>query len=278
MAIIELIGCTSAGKSTLSSHILQFYHGDVIDISQGEDFLLNQFGLSRVGNSKIRVVIVNLIALLVASVNMGKHRNYFSFAFRTITQSNISTYKKIYLIRNILKTIGIYIIAFSRANDNQIILLDEGTLQSLSAIFVNVKVNSSETELAEFVRFVPLPDAAVYIREKEDILIERTMVRRHNRIQSGNRGEVEKFVRSSIKMFERLSLETVVQSILFVVFDRQVYPPQNSSNNHFNQFVLNLIRACLYESNGEPGIQKHFIHLDLKKSSSDTELAVENKS
>jgi hypothetical protein len=98
MTCIELIGCTSSGKSTLASHILQFCRDKGIDnVSLGEDFLLDQFHAGRIGNSKIRAVLINLIALSVALFNWETYRRYFGFAFRSITHLPIPLSEKIYL-------------------------------------------------------------------------------------------------------------------------------------------------------------------------------------
>lgn len=265
MTSIELIGCTSAGKSTLASHILQFCRDEGIDVSLGEDFLLDQFHLGRVGSSTARAVLINLISLPVALVNWGKYRHFYSFAFRTIIHLQISRREKLYLGRNILKSIGIYEIAHTRADDRQIILLDEGPLHSANALFVHVAVAPPEVELSEFVRVVPFPDAAVYLREREDVLIRRTLVRGHKRIRNGKRSEVEQFVHSAIAMFERLAQEPTVQSKLFIVNGRQVTPPRCDSGDPLQKFFLNIICACLNKPSSDTGIANQSFTLETHK-------------
>ena len=266
MTCIELIGCTSSGKSTLANHILQFCRDEGIDVSLGENFLLDQFHLGRVGSSTTRAALVNLISLPVALANWGKYRHFYSFAFRTITHLKISWREKLYLGRNILKSIGIYEVSNTRADDRTIILLDEGPLNSANTLFVHIAVAPPNAELSEFVRVVPFPAAAVYLREREEVLIRRTLAREHKRIRNGNRSEVEQFVHSAIAMFERLAQEPAVQSKLFIVNDGQVTPPQSGSNNPFQKFVLNIIRACLNERSGDTGIANQSFHLELHQS------------
>ena len=265
MTCIELIGCTSSGKSTLANHILQFCRDEGIDVSLGENFLLDQFHLGRVGSSTARAVLVNLISLPVALANWEKYRHFYSFAFRTITHLKISWREKLYLGRNILKSIGIYEISHTRADDHTIILLDEGPLHSANALFVHVSVAAPNAELSEFVRVVPFPDAAVYLREREDVLIRRTLARGHKRIRNSNRSEAEQFVHSAIAMFERLVKEPAIQSKLIIVNDRQVTPSQGSSNNSFQKFILDIIRACLNEPSGDTGIAKQPFTLETHK-------------
>lgn len=239
MTCIELIGCTSAGKSTLANHILQFCRDEGIDnISLGENFLLDQFHVGRVGSSIGRAVLINLIALPVALFNWGKYHHYFSFAFRTIAHLPIPLFEKNYLCRNILKNIGVYEIACTRATDRQIIILDEGPLHSANMLFVHVAVPLPEKESSEFAQMVPLSDAAFYLRERDEVLIQRTLARGHKRIQNGDRNEVEKFVHSAVAMFEKLAQEPSMQHKLFVVNNYQV-------QNDPGKFILNIINADL---------------------------------
>jgi hypothetical protein len=245
MTCIELIGCTSAGKSTLTNHILQLCRDDGIDISLGDDFLLNQFHLGWVGQSTFRAALVNLISLPVALINWGKYHRYFGFAFRTTTRLPISLPENAYLCRNILKNIGIYEIARTRAKDRQVIILDEGPLNSANLLFVHVAVALPDTGLSEFVQVVPLPDAAFYLREQEDVLTQRTLARGHKRIQNGNLGEVEKFVHSAVALFERLAQEPAVRTRLFIVNNHQV-------QNDPGKFILNVIHARLNQPSEQP--------------------------
>jgi hypothetical protein len=254
MSCIEFIGCTSSGKSTLVNRILQICRADGVYARLGEDFLLDQFHLSRLGSSTARAALVNLVSLPVALVNWRKYRHFYGFSFRTITQLQISQREKFYLGRNILKSIGIYEIASTRSDDRQVIFLDEGPLHSANALFVHVAAAPPDVELSEFVRMVPFPDAAVYLREREDVLIQRTLARGHKRIQNGNRGEVEQFVHSAITVFERLAQVPAIQFRLFIVNDRQVSPPRRDPGDSLQKFVLGIIRACLNEPSVNTGI------------------------
>ena len=210
MTCIELIGCTSAGKSTLASHILQSCRNEGTKVWLGESFLLDQFHLGQIGNPTMRAVLVNLVSLPVALVNLGKYRPFYSFAFQMVNHLKTSWREKLYLGRNILKSIGIYEIANMQADYRTIILLDEGPLHSANALFVRVAGAPHNAELLEFIQVVPFPDAAVYLREREDVLIRRTLARGHKRIRNGSRSETEQFIRSASAVFERLVQEPAI--------------------------------------------------------------------
>lgn len=277
MACIELIGCTSAGKSTLASHVLQFCRDEGFDVSLGEDFLLYKFHLGHAVGITTRALLVNMISLPVAVAHWTNYRHFYSFSFRAIHHLQISWRKKIYLVRNILKNIGIYEIAHWAAKQ-QVILLDEGPLHSANALFVHVAVVPPVEELSTFVQVVPLPDAAVYLREQEDVLIRRTIARGHKRIRSGNPGEAEQFVRSAVAMFEKLSQEPMVQSKLFIVNDHQIVPPKSYSDDPLQTFVLFIFRTCLNEPLVDIEKTSEPFHLGLLHSRTESRLFSENKS
>lgn len=247
MTCIELFGCTSAGKSTFASNVLQLCRDAGIGVSLGEDFLLDQFHLSQIASTTTRAILVNLISVPVAIVNWGKYRTFYAFAFRTITHLQISKREKLYIGRNILKSIGIYEIAHVRAADRQVILLDEGPLQTANMLFVHVAVDLPAADLSEFVRVVPFSDAVVYLREWEDVLVRRTLARGHKRIRKGNSSDVQQFVHSAITMFERLVQEPAVQSKLFIVNNKRVALSQSIAIDSYQKFVLNIIRVSLNE-------------------------------
>jgi hypothetical protein len=277
MTCIELFGCTSAGKSTLITRILRFCQDQGIDVSQGEDFLLKQFGLDKIVSTTARAILVNLISLPVTMANSRKYHLFLSFAFRTIIHRQISLREKVYLGRNILKCVGIYEIAKTQANNHQTILLDEGPLHSANTLFVNVPISSPEVDLSEFVRLVPFPDAAVYLREREDVIIQRTMERGHKRIRNGTPGEVAQFVQSAIALFERLSQEPVVQSKLFIVNGHEVTHFLRDSTNPLIRFVFHILRAGLYEPTIDAGKTDQSIHVGLDQSYEEIEIDIEDE-
>jgi hypothetical protein len=246
MSCIEFIGCTGTGKSTLVNRILQICHTEGIGAWLGEDFLLGQFHLGWVGSFKVRAVLVNLTALLVALVHLEKYRQFYSFARRITFSHQIPWRQKIYLYRNVLKLIGIYEIAHSEAGSHQIILLDEGPLHSCNALFAHPATVPPTIELSEFVQVVPFPDAVVYLRNQKDTLIQRTLARGHKRVRNSIPHEVEQFIESAMTIFERLAQQPAVQDKLFIVNDHHInFPP--SSPTPLNNFIVSIIDASLNE-------------------------------
>ncbi len=254
MTCIELIGCTSAGKSTLASHILEACHANGIDVALGEDFALKQTHLDWVKNTSARAVLVNLVAVLAA---LGSWRNleFYRFAMRVVSQlpDSVRGAEKRYISRNIFKNIGIYEIARRRVSSRQIVLLDEGPLHTSQALFVHLSAGPKETDLSTFTRLVPLPDVAIYLRQDESVLIERTLARGHKRIPGGSRILAERFIRCAVGVFDYLiQYPAIEQRLLMVDGNQTITVPQPAQNDSPRALALKILQTGLGITDSAP--------------------------
>ncbi len=219
---IELIGCTSAGKSTLTSRILRICRDQGIDASTGYDFVLRQVRLDWIKSTLFRALLVNFISLFVGLVTCRKNLDFYRFALRIIARlpSAVAWSEKLHIGRNVVKNIGVDEIIRRRAADRQIVLLDEGPLQTVHYLFVHVAVEPDTSDLAAFIRLVPLPDVVVYVTQNESVLIERTMQRGHKRIPDRSYAHVQRFISRAVATFDELEQQSALEGRLIVV-DRQ---------------------------------------------------------
>jgi adenylate kinase family enzyme len=214
---IELIGCTSAGKSTLIRHILQACREQGIDIILGDDFVLRQVRLDRIKSHLPRTLLVDLLALTACLMTRRKHFKFYSFSTRLLFQLPIAWLEKLNLLRNVVKKIGIHEIICSRGTDQQLILVDEGVLQAAHNLFVHGSIRVKTEHLATFAELIPYPDVVVYLRQPEAVLIDRTMKRGHKRIPDRSYGNVVPFIEQAIATFDKLVQNPAVKSKLLVV-------------------------------------------------------------
>jgi hypothetical protein len=219
---IELIGCTSAGKSTLTGRVLRICCEQGIDASMGYDFVLRQMRLDWIKNMWIRALLVNLIALFVGLVAYRKNREFYRFALGIIIRlpSAVAWSEKLHIGRNVIKNIGIDEIIRHCAANRQFVLLDEGPLQTAHYLFVHVAVEPEASDLAAFVKLVPLPDVVVYVTQNESVLIERTLQRGHKRIPDCSYANVQRFIRRAVATFDELEQQSALEGRLIAV-DRQ---------------------------------------------------------
>ena len=214
---IELIGCTSAGKSTLAGSILQACREQELEISLGEDFVLEQFRLNWIKSHLLRRFLVNLVALLASLVTWRNHRQFYLFATQLLFQLPIPRLERVALLRNVLKKIGIYEIIRFYSTSQQIILVDEGVLQAAHNLFVHVSVEVKREHLSTFAGLVPLSDVVVYLKQPEGLLINRIMNRGHKRIPDRSHNKVDRFVKRAVATFDKLVQHPAVASRLLVV-------------------------------------------------------------
>ena len=218
---IELIGCTSAGKSTLARGILQACREQGLDIFLGEDFVLKQFRLNWIKSHLLRKLLVNQAALLASLITWRNNRKLYLFATQLLFQLPIPRLERLSLLRNILKKIGIYEIIRLRKSSQQVILVDEGVLHVAHNLFVHVSVEVKTEHLSTFAGLVPLPDVVVYLKQPEQLLIGRTMKRGHKRIPDRSYRNVAPFIKQAVATFDKLVQHPPVENKLLVVGDDQ---------------------------------------------------------
>ncbi len=221
MMQIEFIGCTSAGKSTLVNHILQICRDQGLDAWLDYDFVLGQVRLEWVKSKLARAVLVNLVSLLVGLATWRNNRKFCRFALEAISQLPVTWFERLYLGRDVLKNLGIYEIVRRRGSDRQVILVDEGTLQTAHYLFVHAAAEPSAADLSTFIRLVPLPDVVVYVAQAEPVLIERTLKRGHRRIPDRSYTQVKRFIKRAMEIFEKLREQALLQSRLIVMDSQQ---------------------------------------------------------
>ncbi len=245
---IEFIGCTSAGKSTLIEHLLHAYHEQGVDILPGNDFILKQVRLNWIKNHQLRMFLVNLAGLCACLATWRKNLEFHLFATRLLYQLPISPFVKLYLFRNVLKRIGIYEIIRFRSTDQQIILVDEGTLQTAHNLFVHGSATMKMEDLSTFAGLIPIPDSIVYLRQPESLLIDRIMKRGHKRIPDRSYSNVAHFVKQAVATFDGLvQYPKIEKRVLAVNGSQEVMTAINSPDNPIMGLIskINRDNVCL---------------------------------
>jgi thymidylate kinase len=241
---IELIGCTSAGKSTLTRSILQACHQQGLDILLGDDFVLRQVRLNWIKSHLLRKLLVNLVALSASLVTWRTNLKIYRFAAQFLFQLPITQLEKLNTLKNVLKRVGIYEIIRVRSTDRQAILIDEGVLQAAHYLFVHSSVQVKAEHLATFARLAPLPDVVVYLRQPESLLIDRTMRRGHKRIPNRSYSNVVPFIERAVATFDKLAQHPAVERKLLVVDGGQAATmAANNQDDPIMGLALEIIRS-----------------------------------
>jgi len=246
--IVELIGCTGAGKSTVFKSMLQVCREMKIEASGSDVFILRKIHLNNIKNYYSRVFLIDIISLLMCLYSSRKHFKLYSLVLKILQNSpaSIRFFEKLNILRNTFKQIGIYEFARRYNSTNEIIMMDEGTLHTAHYLFVNISVAPDTEYFSAFVSLVPLPDVIVHIQENDEILMKRTMKRGHKRIPDTSRVVVERFIKHAVYTFDKLTQFPVVKSRLITVEGTQQIN-NFQKNQNFSQHVdiQNILKSSL---------------------------------
>lgn len=216
---IELIGCTSAGKSSLVRNILQSNHQNGLNLVTSYDFVLSWINLDWIKSHGLRMLCLNLTALLACILTLRKNFEFYRFVIAVILRlpAKVGFIERLRIGRISARNIGIYEIVCRFAPDQQIVLADEGTLHIANYLFVHVSAEPNMAELEKFVRLVSIPDVVVYVKQPESVLITRTKARNHKRIPGGSPILIKRFIHHSLAVFEKLVGSSSLESRLLVL-------------------------------------------------------------
>lgn len=217
--LVELIGCTSAGKSTLTKTVAKRAQQQGIPFSTSYDFVLAHYGLGWVKPHAIRMALLNNLAIWRCVRSAGRHWGLLRFVFGVLHSmpSTVSRRERLKIARITLRNLGIHEIITQADTTDRVILADEGTLQVVHYLFVHLQTPPASDQLAAYLQRAPLPDLALYYRQSAALLIERTMRRGHKRIPQRTPEKVERFINHAVQVFEQVVAEPTIRRCTLIV-------------------------------------------------------------
>ena len=245
---IEFIGCTSAGKSTLISAAIRACEELGIEASLGDDSVLKWNRLSWTRGYLIRRLLADLFSLFACLRNWHKHKQFYQFAARIVFRlpASVSWFEKLNTLRNVFRSIGVYEIVRRRGSEQQVVLIDEGTLHTAHQLFFHYSAGLDPGDLSTFIELAPVPDVVVYLQQDPTTLIERTVIRGHKQIPDRSPAVVERFITHAIVTFECLTQASVVKSRMLVVDSRQnIHAPEDFRSDPFLVTAFDIIRSAI---------------------------------
>jgi deoxyadenosine/deoxycytidine kinase len=241
---IELIGSTSAGKTTLAKKMVEAGKNNGVSISLSDDFMLEQLNLSWVRNEFIRRRLVEVAAFVICLTCLTKHKEFYRFVVREGKSYPGSWVYKLNRIRNVLRKIGIFEFISRRAGSQQIILADnEGILQGVHNLFVHQSSQADLHKIARYAELVPMPDVILYLQPEEEVLISRTLRRGHARVAGSSPDHVIHFIRQAVAVFDELiNAPRIRERLLIVDAESNVLRKADPSLNMNLHRVTELVR------------------------------------
>jgi deoxyadenosine/deoxycytidine kinase len=238
--IIEFIGSTAAGKTTLISGV-QRSLASTVKVTTSYDLIATPMGLQGVTQPTAKNLIQEFIGLPFFIGSLHRHRAFVVFALKMLARQANFTIFTLNNLRSLVRKIGVYE-KIRRDKQNRFILVDEGTVLLAHNIFVYSKASYTYEEIAMFANLIPLPDVIVYVRSPVDSLIKRSLQRTDppRELKSKNRASIKKYVNRAVTMFEQLIKNQTIRSRVLVVENPEIlYKRNNPAVDYVTEALLN---------------------------------------
>jgi thymidylate kinase len=241
---VEIIGTTSAGKTTLARKMVKAGKDNGIDVFLSDDFMLEKVHLDWVKNEFVRRRLVELVAFAVWLTCLARYKDFYNFVLQEGKYNPGSWFYKINRVRNVVRKIGVFEFIARKSESGQVILVDnEGILQGVHNLFVHQDSTADLSKIPTYVKLVPLPDVILYLNPGEEVLVSRTLARGHARVES-EQDKVIHFIRQAACVFDEMAKLPVIQKKLLVTNGQlDIKLAEEDRVNHNFQRVVELIRA-----------------------------------
>jgi thymidylate kinase len=240
---VELIGSTSAGKTTLAKKMVEAGKNNGVDVSLSDDFMLELLHLGKVRNEVVRRRLVEIVGLAVCLTCLARYKDFIEFVIRQGESAPGSWFYKLNRVRNVFRKVGIYEFISRKSGSEQIVLADnEGILQGVHNLFVHQNGRADLQKVSRYVELVPLPDIVLYLQQDEDVLVSRTLGRGHARVAGSSPDKVVHFIEQAVAVFNELINVPKIQERLLVVdgglnIQRDANNPLNDDFHRITELV-----------------------------------------
>lgn len=213
--IVEFIGCSGAGKTTLARAVTD--EGVPGGTVMASDLAMNRAGRWLISSPKAINFVDDLRAVPWFLRTMGGNRAFVRFAFDRLRHAP-STFARLNYKRGIIRRVGLHELAKGRGGSTPI-LLDEGVVLIAYHLFVYSDTPWTQLELERFASLVPLPDRIVYVKAPVDSLVDRAMDRpdRRRELTSNDRGEIQDLIERATAVFDGLASCDVFRDRMVIV-------------------------------------------------------------
>ena len=235
--IVEFIGSTGAGKTTLINEIQQRL-AESRRVTTSSDLVTSLVGLQGIKNTTARNLVQEIVGLPFFLRSLNRYKDFIAFSIRMFSRNSDFSIETINNLRSIERKLGEYEIS-KRYKQDLIILVDEGPILT-AHMFAYNDSKVSQLEIEKFTSLLPLPDLIIYIRVPVDTLIERSISSTNppREMNSRYRSENENYIKRAISIFDRIVENGKIQPRLLIVDN---YSEQKYENllDHITNFIIN---------------------------------------
>jgi thymidylate kinase len=201
--IVEFIGPTGAGKTTLARELVR-RAASPHPVRLVTDLVTDRFGRRWIDDPHAVNLLADVSGIPPFVGSFRQHRDFVAFALDRLKHAP-SAFSKANYLRNVVRKIGVHEMARNE-DPRTAFLADEGTLLIAYQLFVYSDAPVARVDLERFAQLVPLPDLVVHVKAPIDVLVRRAMTRadRRRELRTGDAREVERSISRAAEVFDGL--------------------------------------------------------------------------
>ncbi len=221
--MVEFIGCTGAGKTTLIREVQRLLAGHT-RVLNASDLGTALLGLPRFSHPTLINLSQDLLGLPAFLGTLPRQRAFVGFVVGTLFQAARREPRQAPILanywRSMVRKLGVYELA-RRFLSEQVVLIDEGTVLAAHLLFVFHGPPPRLADLDRFAQLVPLPDLLVYVTAPSALLVRRSLGRRDVRreMRGRNWAQVHACVRRASQVFDRITQTERLRPRTLTVFN-----------------------------------------------------------
>lgn len=209
--VVEFIGVTGVGKSTLIAAVLEYVASKGIRAQLGEDAILASCGLSWPGQSKHASLLLSALSIrpFIRFFFTRDGARLSRLALMSILRGMASWWTGLSLWRNFVKRIGTALLIEElrhQGHVTDIIIWDEGAVHAAHNLFVHSDpgIDPDQGEIALFASLVPKPDKLIWVTAPKSQTTRVLAMRGHRRV-GATAAAAQAFADHAITTFEILA-------------------------------------------------------------------------
>jgi thymidylate kinase len=213
--LVELVGCSGAGKSTVAHRAVEIATASGVapeSVALMPDAMLARAHLGRVTNAQLVNVVQDIAGLPHLMRSWPAIGPFVRDSCAHIRTQESSIGRRILDMRSVARRVGMFERARRTAHE-RVVLFDEGPVQSAHTLAYNEQ-SSTAQDLEQFLRRVPLPDVIVHVTAPIEDLVARARSRPDVRRQLHDKDavDVERVLSNAAQLFDALMSSPAIRT------------------------------------------------------------------
>lgn len=235
--LVEFIGCTGSGKTTLIQAV-QTSLAKTTQVTIASDIVTGLIGLQRIKNPTLQNFILEMVGFPYFVRSFPHYKPFLAYTTQMLSRNASLSISSINNLRSLERKIGVYEIT-QRFQQDRIILVDEGPVLT-AHMFAFGGAPLSARDIESFASLLPLPDLLVYVKAPIEVLVQRTLKRVDppRELSTKNRAQTEQAVRDTVFIFDEIAKVENICSRLLIVENSDLYR-KNAAVDCITGFIRN---------------------------------------